>query len=270
MLKPHKKIITGVSILVIISFAFIPGQLKAQANENYPGIKFKYETQHYLKDGRPYNLTDSMYIYFDGNYTLYHRPYSSAHTKAIVDNDMNVKSENIRVDTLYHNIIYNNPNKYGYQFDSVSFKKVKKMNIDTFRSTTLWARFPFYEESTNKFVSIQKSADKYTFVEKYVCKEKKNDTYTDTMYYYFDKRLIGVNFSLSREMDSLKHAKLVKVLYIFNNVPKGQLYMGKSCPFDMPKRVWTFEISAIPPASKALTNFIEQFKSKEKELYPGN
>jgi hypothetical protein len=187
-----------------------------------------------------------------------------------MDKDYNeVDNKLVHVDTAYRYLIYKEKNKFGYQFDSTNFKNPEKINIDTFRTTGLWRVYPLYQNNIDSLIETKPVTDKNILLKKYVCRHKLNDTFTDTMYYYFDKRMTGISFSLSPEMDSLTHSKLFKVLYIFNKVPKGKKYFGKSHGFDVPKREWTFEISRIPPESPTLTKFIEQFISKEKTLYNG-
>jgi hypothetical protein len=271
MLKQHLNIITRVSILVIIFFIFINWRQELLGTPSHQSIKFTFEHQHAKDDGKLVIVKDSLNMFFHDHYIAYMLPYTKMYFKGTLDKNQNeIGSKLVRVDTAYRYLIYKEKNKFGYQFDSVDFKKPEKLNIDTFRTNNLWKGFSFYQKNIDSLVESKPGTDENIMVKKYVCNHKLDDTFTDTMYFYFDKRMTGISFSLSPEMDSLTHSKLFKVLYIFNKVPKGKKYFGKSHGFDVPKREWTFEISRIPPESPTLTKFIEQFISKEKTLYNGN
>lgn len=257
----------------MIVLIFIGFKQTAPEKSTAYSIKFIHIAQDFKTDsGQLIEFADSMQIYFDGAYCIYKRPSLHVYAVNIFDKHGNFIGEKVtHQDTTYTYTIYKEKNKYGYLFDSITASKPHKLNVDTFLRTTVNKGFNFLPGNSYRLTETKWSADKDTLFEQYFCADKKDVSYADSIYYYYDKRLTDVNFSLSIKLDSLKKSKLVRVRFIYNKIPKGKIYNGKTFDFDTPRRELSYEIRKnIGGESPTLVNFINLFKSKEKELYNGN
>jgi hypothetical protein len=272
MINNYRNIIIRATALIMILFTFTNWNQKVVSKNSHQAIKFTWLIQSVNNNGEVFDLIkDSVSMFFHNYYTLYQLPYTKSYFKGHMDKDYNeIDNKLVRVDTAYRYLIYKEKDKFGYQFDSVDFKKPEKVNIDTFGINRLWKDFIFFQKKLDTLVEKQIDSNGNIVLEKYIYKHRYGDSYADTIYYYFNKSMKGVRFSFSPVMDSLSDSKLVKVRYIYNKVPKVRKYFGKLLVFDIPKKEYRFEISRIPPESPALTKFIDQFISKEKTLYNGN
>ena len=80
------------------------------------------------------------------------------------------------------------------------------------------------------------------------------------MYYYYSKDFKNIDYSFSKEQDSIKKMKLFKVRFIYNPTPKGK-YL-----FPVPKREFLFELKKVPGLnSKEIIEFVERFKKSENQ-----
>lgn len=119
-------------------------------------------------------------------------------------------------DTAYEYFIYKKGEPKGYEYYSLDSPAQREQFVDTFYNNTLFATMVFYDPKTDSLVSSQR-IDKNRLEEKYIPKIKYDASYPDTTVFLFDKRLQGVDYTLSKKLDSLRKMKLVKVVSIFNH-----------------------------------------------------
>lgn len=97
-------------------------------------------------------------------------------------------------------------------------------------------------------------------VEKYIPKIKYDESYSDTTFLYYSFQLNGIDFTFSKELDSLKGMKLFKIRAVFNPIPKGKY------SFKVPSREYLFEIDRYDINNRQeILSLFEKFKDHSPE-----
>jgi hypothetical protein len=131
-------------------------------------------------------------------------------------------------DTSYSYYFFHKDYKYGFYKDFLNEDSNKIINKDSF----FLQQFYFNLEKIN-----QKSKDNYAFlnsykengltVNKYYLKKEIDSSYNDTTLFYFDDKLMDVEFSLDRHLDSLQQSKFVKIRALYYNKIRESPNYGK-------------------------------------------
>jgi hypothetical protein len=269
MFKSLLNTIARISIFAISFIVFIYCKLPDQLENKRHSIKLVYEFQDAkLADGKLFSISDSIDIFFHDDYAVYQLPHRYFYYKGTMDKELNIIDDKLdRTYVKYYYVICKNKQPYGFMFDSITAVKPKKTNIDTFLKTSLCKDFAYYVKNKVKLVDSTVSNDKNILIEKRIPVKMENESFPDSIYYYYDKRFKWLNYSLSPELDSLTKSKLIKVRVIYLPWPKGEKRYGKTYPINIPRREYRFELKKIQPESKELSNFIEAFISKERMWY---
>lgn len=124
----------------------------------------------------------------------------------------------LQKDTIkYSFFLFHLNDKTGIYFDSLNTNNISKKNVDSLlktsalKSLNLDTVFSIISDSKNEIIN------KNTFVKK----AKINDPGYDSVYFYFNKALLNLNFSFSQKLDSIHNSKLFKVDFIMkksNNI----------------------------------------------------
>ncbi|EHQ30350.1 hypothetical protein Mucpa_6294 [Mucilaginibacter paludis DSM 18603] len=202
-------------------------------------------------------MQDTLGIIYYGNYIAYQIPNEFTLSNVNMDKDQNVISENvIREETKYSYMVYNKNKNYGYMFDSIGAIKAAKVSVDSFLLKRAFKNFPFYNSVIDSLVST--STKNESLVETRICKEKKDESFNDTIHYFYKKGFEKIDYTFSKYLDSTRNLKLYKIQMIFNPIPKGKY------AFAVPKREFLFELKPNETFnSKELTVFFENFKKRE-------
>ena len=151
-------------------------------------------------------------IYYSGKIRLYKMQYRY---DSIAENGKIILSEK-----RYHYFIHHQDSVYGYHFDSRN-KSVKKrretsdsvFENEWFRQTELTSNFL---ENKTQLISVSRNTDSGTLHESYILAGKRDTGITGTMTLDYDKKLNGISFSFSKELDSTRQMKLIKVIEKYN------------------------------------------------------
>jgi len=170
--------------------------------ENFPVINDKGNVMGYD--------TFSTNIYYYKNQVLY---YSSYHFDS-TSNDSLLTSE-----TRYYYLVFTKGKTYGYQYDKYKPVFEKKVLIDSALRqewTSLIGFYPIFSESnlTQSLKNFNK--DSGILNETYSFTAKSDTSKSGTCSLWFTKKINGIDFSLSKYLDSLNKMKLFKVR-ILNN-----------------------------------------------------
>jgi hypothetical protein len=213
-----------------------------------------------VDNGETTNLKNSIVIYKDANYVVYKGGNRFVNSKSEVDRDGRQISEKITLDTIKsYYIVYHIKNSYGYLYDSINTIKPLRISIDSFQRVKLFKDFPFY--TANDIVKASEKNNTVPYlIEKTAPKDKPDDTYPDSSYYYYTKGFKNAAYTFSKQMDSARNMKLYKVRLIYVPIKKGGKY-----DFDVPRREFNFELRKAKPAPE-IPKLIERFKAMEANL----
>jgi len=193
------------------------------------------------------NLKDTIQIYFFNNDVLYYIPY-----KKTLETEEKLISEEVK----YSYFIYTKDSSSGFLFSSLTDTvSPKKLSVDSFLFHRAYAAK--FDLDHKLFVSVTENKKNGVRVETYVPENISNETYYDTIMFYFDKRLNDVSFSFSNNLDKLKGKKLFKIRLMYNQKFSQQYQMM------IPQREMYFEIQKLQLKNpKIIIGLFNQLKNK--------
>ena len=194
-----------------------------------PGIRkvvLIYNLQMVTPDGQLRNVNDSFFIFYLDDDILYQFPHIFTE-----ENDDSITSKIIKANYFIHR----KGGQYGYFYDSANAAGFKVMFVDSLLKKKAFFGNDYYDKKTDSLVETVEDKH-YPLVEKYIPTTKPDLSYTDTTIFYYTNGLKNIDYSLSRQLDSIKKFKLKMVKLIYNT----QYYEGYS--FKVPRRVLHFEL----------------------------
>lgn len=206
---------------------------------NYPLVEFE--------ENKLSNLKDTIPIYYWENYVFYNIPY-----KKTFEIDERLINEEVK----YSYFLFKKGNIYGYLFNSLDDTSLpQKLQVDSFLFRRAYAAK--FDLKFKSLVEVKGDKHNNSLIEKYVPENINNETYFDTIIFYFDKRLNGIDFSFSKDLDSAKEKKLYKVRLLYNEKFSATYQMM------VPKREMLFEIQNMPIKNPtALKGFFQNLRNR--------
>lgn len=211
-----------------------------------------------ITDGSLTLLNDSFLIYYKENMILLRAPYKYVNYKkaTIVNDTISLLDEDIENKmTKFLNFIYVRDMKSGLGYDSIDGKGFKKFKVDSLLKIKAFrgAAFLAADDSLVKSTYNKKAL---LLSETYVSKKNVDESFPDTSYLTYTSRIRDIEYSFSKEADSIKKMKLFKVEFIYNPIPKSKMYH-----FNIPRRHFIFKIEELDLRSrKEIDAFFERFK----------
>jgi hypothetical protein len=203
------------------------------------------------------NLIDSFFIFYYEDMILYRIPEIVEFSKFTSDSNDNIKNQKfIRTETRYSYCIFKKGEATGLLYDSLTSTNYLQFSTDSLLEEKTIFKQGISMESYNISESDTYN-DNSILLEKYIPKIKKDETFPDSSYLYFNKELNKINFSFSGKLDSLKGMRLYKFKIIYNPIPKG-IYA-----FNVPRRELVFEFNEEPVSNpKQIVDFFESYKKR--------
>lgn len=195
-----------------------------------------------------FKLDGSSRLYFYQDIFLYEKESTFIHA----DNSQ---------EKVYTYWMYKQDHLKGIRYKG-SFKDTTgvKFDVDSFLVKNAFKTFPFYSKEND--VRIAKKEDhKGGYVEKYVPKNKPDDSYPDTMIFRYSKQYQDIPFSFSREMEAGRNGKLVEITGIYNPIINSKYraqQQGRKILFRIKR------ITVADEQEKML--YFERFKSRFEKL----
>ncbi len=235
MIKSLKKHIASILIINVLVICFLQ-QLSCSAIEksNQDSVRKIYLTFNMPVvnlAGELTNVHDSLCIYYYNNYILYQLPnhYSQEEEGKIILREIQ-----------YNYFVYKKGDRDGSVFSSLKDSVGKKVKVDSVLAAEAFSTAIFYNNKNDSLIKTIQDISANTIVKMYVPKFKYDDTYGDTLYLYFTKKLKNINYSFSKELDSSMNFKLYKVRLLYN--PR----YSTTYKIMAPKREFKFEINELP------------------------
>ncbi|MEO6540482.1 MAG: hypothetical protein ABIN74_05815 [Ferruginibacter sp.] len=115
----------------------------------------------------------------------------------------------------YHFFIYKKGDVFGYFYDSFNSNVTIKVLADSMLKHGIWCEvnnlYSGFIDNNIKLVARYKNKDSGTLHEFYVYSRKNDSTMNGTFSLSFSDKIKGIEYSLSKELDSLKGMKLYNV-----------------------------------------------------------
>lgn len=204
------------------------------------------------KDGALIDWADSVKVIYHQNFILFQVPYTEELSFVEWDSLGEPQETLIGAELKHQYFIYRNGDSIGFSYKSLNDQTAQEKRVDTFLNTKVFGTLVFYDKENYTLVETQKIND--TVLEKYIPKIKFDYSYGDSMYYYFSDKLKNLDYTLSKELDSLRRTKLFRVVSIYNSGYDTTLKA------QLPRHVYTFEIRPTTlNNTKQITEFFDRF-----------
>lgn len=164
----------------------------------------------------PSELVDSFDIYCHNELVICVLPVYKDTSNIVLDSSGQVISEVTSKEYVEFLFYAFKPNdKYGVVFKEKIPEKVKVFSVDSFRKAKLFSTLTPVALSDSLINSSEQLNSKYTFIEKYYSKIKR-DTYPDSTILFYGNRAEESCFSFSTELEIQKNRRLKKIVFIYN------------------------------------------------------
>ncbi|WP_443936822.1 hypothetical protein [Pedobacter sp. MW01-1-1] len=222
-----------------------------------------------LKEGKLVLWSDSLLVYSLDSILLFRKPYRVTYhnNNAIKDDVMIFSDDPATIDSTVVKYVdylcYKNAVE-GYEYNQNRPNNRNKpntkraFNVDSFLVENAYKNMKFI---TNGDELIKVENTNHLRKEIYFDKLKRGGNYPDTTSLLFDAKFNKIDFSLSKELDSLRKMKLVEVYFFYNAKPKTV-----DMPNGMPKRAFHFKIEEIKVNNEdKILALFERFKRDKNE-----
>jgi len=192
-------------------FAF--GGCKSQqvSNNKMNAVKILADFPTMSERGEILRVRDSLYIIYYKDYIIYKIGVPRSKDIQWVNEEGDViKRMELRNWYDYRYYVRKRNEQKGYYFDSLSAPQYKMMNVDSLaRKKITIKQAAIYTESDSLIASF--TGDDGKLSETYIRKRTDNPLVADTMFFVYDAKVTGIDFSLHSYLDSIKKKKLVSV-----------------------------------------------------------
>lgn len=237
---------------VILFFGCI--NCKIAASGTLRKVEVYQKIQIPMIDGRIEDLTDSVKVISYKNFVLFQVPYSNQKFLIRWDSTGEQHQTLISNEPKQKYFVHESTDSLGFEYDSLNSERGQKKSVDSFLNTKVFGNLIFYDRKNDSLVESGEM-EKGILLEKYVPKVKFDYSYSDSSYFFFSNRFDNLNYTLSRELDSIKQKKLFKVVSVYN--------AGYDTAFKthLPRREYVFEIRpATLNNAKEIMDFIKRFE----------
>lgn len=213
----------GLFMFLIILCSFIKKTKKNEIIKTYLCYSFPV----FKSDASYFLIYDSIALIQYKNYMLFEFKdiYTLQNDTAIVKKTINYKYFLLKKNELY-----------GFYYDSLNTDICKKFKKDSILSKKAFYGQSLFNSSKMLLLNFKKNENSYNLIEKYKCKSKIDLTYPDTMIVYYTNQMKNVDFTLSKELDSIKKLKVQKIRAIYNS------QFIKGTPNKFPAYEYKFEL----------------------------
>ena len=226
-------------------------------------IKVSSNVPIILSNGKLENETDSLILIYYDNYVLYKIPNVSETFQNILDKNGQLLSRKLtKRQIVYSYFFCKKTDVFGSFYDSINTQNGHKLSVDSFLIRKGYFQNNLYDNiynNVNDSLVESVRSGSAELVEKFITKNIYDESYNDTTYLYYSTTLNNVQFTLSKKMDSLKHMKLVKSRFIYNET------ISKKYSFPLPARELWLMVEQIPIRDESeIISFIEKENKKFK------
>lgn len=216
----------GVYALLLVMF-FSCATLEEQKYKNISTIKLLSKIPIIKLTGELEYIADSIFITSINDTEIYHLPYLYA-----VDIDNQIKSKS----TMYSYFFYKIGKTKGVFYESLEDNIGDSLSVDSLQTDRAFMGIKFYNNITDTLVETINSKSKYLLIEKYIPNKKIDDSYADTVIYYYGRKDDSINYIFCKELEKEKNMKIYKIDLVYNQSYNIQYQKI------LPKRKFIFEL----------------------------
>ncbi len=224
-MSPTKRKAGMICMIILAAFGFVSAIGKKsviRSNSNDQIVKLYYRLDVYdASTGRSMKINDSLMKLTAGDLTGYQ--YYVPGEKVSVDE--NGKRQRLLGETVGSRFFFfREKGLTGNFYDPASGNKARKLPVDSMLRTKFSVQGSMFYQETNRLVSATTLPEGRIF-EKYVPATRPDETYPDSICLWYDRSLNDLQYSFNTKLDSMRHAKMNKALFIFNrtkNIPRRE------------------------------------------------
>lgn len=216
-------IILMMCLLVSLSSCAYSGE----DNDQVTGVRLDYNVSIIKLNGEIVNIHDSILILYYKDYALFKFPYVY-----FVGNTNTIFRKEVR----YTYFIYRLGSAHGFYYDSLNASPYKTSLVDSLLGAKAFTKVKFYDPENDLLIETDEDDGRNFVTEKYIPRNKSDDSYCDTTYLYYTNEMSTIDYSFSKPLDSAKGMKLYKVKLIYNATTAGNYAI------EIPRREFVFEL----------------------------
>lgn len=221
-----------------------------------------YGNSQYFDRGRIVDLPTHIKIFFYGDLTLYEISSKNTHRSMELGSKGDVIDKGItKVETVVSYYVAKKGETHGLVYNSSVGRSKTKFNVDSLLTYSNIGKEneKLFASDFGKVVLSIKDKNNNISLEKIELPKKPNSA--DSVFRFFDYKMMNINFSLSNELDKKYNTKLVKIVFVTNEKKVDGLMIPKLETF--------FEIRK-PIRIENEKRIISIFKQFKKDLSLGD
>ncbi len=208
-------------VWVIIFFSLGCGQIKTcSSQKTISAIRVTSSLPGVDSQGQMIRHEDTLAVFYYKDLVMYQISILNTYSNTVLNKSGDVESETLTgVKLVYKYFVFKKGDPFGIIFDSIDSKWGKRISVDSFlMSNTVTSFDKFYRRKrlNDSLIGIADERGGDIVVEKYIPKMKLDISKSDSTLLYLNRRLKGIGFSFSNEVDSVRKSKLVQVRIIFS------------------------------------------------------
>lgn len=210
---------------------------------------------------------DTMFFFQKDSVLIFKMPVKLFESEIYTSPDGTIDRDSLfRVGTRYEYYSYFRNNKYGWRFDSVGAERGALFSVDSLLARQTVTNFDeIYEKKMGNDSLVEESGSKRSgvYVEKYVPRVKKDETYGDSTIMTYSASLSKYHFTLSPFSKVKKGLNLQRFKLVYNGSSQSGIHS-----YSIP-RYLLFEINELPRIKYDDIEAIYEKLLQNKKLFSG-
>ena len=234
-----------------ITFTGCHSQLLNAKKNTIGKYQLEYTMPIVKDDGSVFILNDKIQVFQNNDFSLYRLPHFYT-----LEKDQKLLKE----ETRYSVFVFKKGGRFGdYYKDDSTGSSVKKENVDSVLIQRAFSTMDFYNPELLNMINRSNDANVITQI--YVPKKKEEELGYDSIYVFFNKQAVGIDYSLSKKLDTIANYKLYK----FNIICSP--FYSKKYSLSFPRQEFIFELTRFNEIS---TEENKYFKTYTDQWEKGN
>lgn len=196
--------------LILLMLGFLNSCLLSTGNKgnNYTRIKIIYKSPDYIMNDKEHWFEVEKFITYNSDYTICELPYNKFYTV----------NDSLVYDSLkYEYFICNEMNRTGFLLNKITDSLTNKISADSILKTRVYNGNVDIADSLKtmgKATILREKISENKFLIKYYFLEHH---FYDSAYFYYSNELRNIKYTISKSLDSINNAKLIKVQYFIKH-----------------------------------------------------
>src|SRR6202008_2673777 len=160
---------------------------------------------------------DTIGLFYWEDLVLFKIPNTHSFSKMIVNKEGDILSEELlKIEKQFKYFIYKKGDSTGTLYDLIKSNNGTMLPVDSFLKKKAIMNFSsFFDATRHNDSLIIWERQGQILIEKYIPKIKYDASYNDSTILFYKDRFGEMDFSLSKELDSIKQMKLCEVRFVY-------------------------------------------------------